>query len=216
MIPVLCLLLRSSHARLLTQCTCYQLHLQSLRLAMLPARSELSDMQQSSLLNCALCPQSSCHSNAAFFKLGHSSSWHHFPGTSCDWHPLTPFNKLNPTAAHMRSRPSWTSGVAPILRIHLLILLLAAFRHWVALSDELPAHSLEVSFALFACGWRCSYLSRVSWVPDPWLVSSRVLGSRSLAVLLSSRPFRHVFHQTVVNFSFRITVADPWMDPAQF
>ena len=45
---------------------------------------------------------------------------------------------------------------------------------------------------------------------------SRVLGSQSLAVLLSSRPFRHVFHQTVVNFSFRITVADQCMDPAQF
>ena len=49
-----------------------------------------------------------------------------------------------------------------------------------------------------------------------WSYLSRVLGSRSLAVLLSSRPFWDVFHRTVVNFSFRITVADRWMDPAQF
>ena len=38
---------------------------------------------------------------------------------------------------------------------------------------------------LFACGWHCSCLSRV-------------LGSQSLAVLLSSRPLWHGFHQTVV------------------
>ena len=81
----------------------------------------------------------------------------------------------------MRSRPSWTSGVTPILRIHLRIsLIFAALRRWVALSDELPAHSLDVSSALFACSWHCSYLSRL-------------LGSRSLAVLLSSRPFGTCF-----------------------
>ena len=72
-----------SHATLPTQCTCHRFHLQSLQLAMLPARSELSAIQQYSLLNCALCPQSSCHSNTEFFKLGHSSSWHDFRGASC-------------------------------------------------------------------------------------------------------------------------------------
>ena len=180
---------------------------------MLPGRSELSAVRQSSLLNCAQCPQPSCHSNTEFLKLGHSS-WHDFPGTSCDWHPLTPFQPTQSDRAHMRSRPSWTSGRLPrLIRPHSadssshllehLNLLLAAERHWVALSDELPAHSLDVSFTLFACSWHCSHLSRVP-------------GSRSLAVLLSSRPFWHVFHQTVANFSFRTTVADPWMDPAQF
>ena len=72
-----------SHATLPTQCTCHRFHLQSLQLAMLPARAELSAIQQYSLLNCALCPQSSCHSNTEFFKLGHSSSWHDFRGASC-------------------------------------------------------------------------------------------------------------------------------------
>ena len=82
----------------------------------------------------------------------------------------------------MRSRPSSTSGVALISRIHLLEHLnLAAQRHWVALSDELPTHSLDVSFTLFACSWHCSCLSRVLGSrslgcflhqflgPDPWL-----------------------------------------------
>ena len=74
MIPVLCLVLRSSHARLPTHCIVHIfIELQSLQLAMLPARSELSAIQQSSILNCALCPQSSCHSNTEFFNLGDSS-----------------------------------------------------------------------------------------------------------------------------------------------
>ena len=109
-------------------------------------------------------------------------------------------------------RPHSSASASHLLE-HLK-LLLAAQRHWDALSDELPAHSLDVSFTLFACSWHCPYLSRVLGSRS-WLVSSRFLGSRSLAVLLSSRPFRHVFHQTVVNFSFRTTVADPWMDLAQ-
>ena len=94
MIPVHCLLLRSSHVRLPTQCIVRIIsQLQSLHLAMLPARSELSAIQQSSLLNCALCPQSSCHSNinsssSAILLLGTTSS-----GTSCDWQPLTPFQQ---------------------------------------------------------------------------------------------------------------------------
>ena len=49
-----------SHARLPTQRTYFNFYLQSLQLAVLSARSELSAIQQSSLLNCALCPQSSC------------------------------------------------------------------------------------------------------------------------------------------------------------
>ena len=61
MIPVHCLLLRSSHARLPTQCLVRNIsQLQSLQLAMLPTRSERSAIRHSSLLNCALCPRSSC------------------------------------------------------------------------------------------------------------------------------------------------------------
>ena len=105
-IPVQRLLLRSSHERLPTQCIVRIIsQLQSLQLAMLPARSELSAIRQSALLNCALCPQSSCHSNTEFLKLGHSSSWHNFLGTSGDWHPLTPFQQTQSDRAHMRSRP---------------------------------------------------------------------------------------------------------------
>ena len=84
---------------------------------------------------------------------------------------------------------------------------LAAKRHWVALSDELPAHSLDVSFALFACSWHCSYLSRVlgsrslagfftgSWVPIPGCftlftaLSARVL-SNSCQLLIQNHGCR--------------------------
>ena len=74
MIPVLCLLLRSSHARLPTQ--------RIVRIFIQLAQSCLR-LTNPPFLNCALCPQSSSHSNAEFFKLGHSSSWHDIPGASC-------------------------------------------------------------------------------------------------------------------------------------
>ena len=37
------------------------------------------------------------------------------------WHPLTPFEQTQSDRSRIRSRPSWTSGVATILRIHLHI-----------------------------------------------------------------------------------------------
>ena len=127
MIPVHCLLLRCCHARPPTQCIVRIIsQLRSLQLAMLPARSELSAIRESSLLNCALCPQSSCHSNSEFLKLGHSSSWQDFPGTSCDWHPLTPFQQTQSDRAHavtpvLDLRDDFRDSSDLILRIHLHI-----------------------------------------------------------------------------------------------
>ena len=58
MIPVHCLLLRNSHARLPPQCIVrIIIQLQSLQIVMLPARSELSAIRPSPILNCALCPR---------------------------------------------------------------------------------------------------------------------------------------------------------------
>ena len=184
MIPVNCLLLRSSLAIQPMQCIVRIIsQLQSLQLAMLPARSELSAIRQSSLLNCALCPQSSCLSNTEFLKLSHSSSWHDFLASAGGFSTnlIRPRTHTVTSVLDLRGRSHSADSSSHLLE-H-LILFLAAERHWAALSDELPAHSLDVSFVLFACSWRCSYLLRI-------------LGSRSLAV----------FHQAVVNFSLRVTL----------
>ena len=76
-----------------------------------------------------------------------------------------------------------------------LNLLVATQRHWAALSDELPAHSWDVSFALFACGWHCSCPSRVFWVPIPgcftfFTVLSARVSSNSCQLLIQNHGCR--------------------------
>ena len=82
MIPVLCLLLRSCHARLpnaiRTVSVPSSVSFSHCNLRCCQLAQSCPAIQQSSLLNCALCLQSSCHSNTEFFKLAHSSSWHDF------------------------------------------------------------------------------------------------------------------------------------------
>ena len=104
-------------------------------------------------------------------------------GISCLWHPLTPFQQtqsIRPrthavtSVLDLRGRSHSADSSSHLLE-H-LNLLLAAQRHWAALSDELHAHSWDVSFALFACGWHCS-------------CPSRVLGSQSLAVFFTGSSF---------------------------
>ena len=75
-------------------------------------------------------------------------------------------------------------GLTLLEHLHTL-LFLAAWSHWVALGLSATLRPPAVDHALFH-----GFLG-----PGPWLVSLWVLGSHSLAVLLSSRPFGTCFIQ---------------------
>ena len=79
-------------------------------------------------------------------------------------------------------------------------------------SQTLPSPFLGQSNHIFACCWHCSYFHG-SWRPIPGCFSSWVLGSRAMAVLLSSRPFDTCSSNlllTPLAGSFSCVAASPW------
>ena len=79
-------------------------------------------------------------------------------------------------------------------------------------SQTLPSPFLEQSNHIFACCWHCSDFHG-SWGPIPGCFSSWVLGSRAMAVLLSSRPFDTRSSNLLLAplaGSFSCVAASPW------